>query len=464
MTYLSNKVVLNQNLFTFIWRITMKLTLRAFDWYIISMLFSQTREVGLSYSRIKKIFSVSEYKNFKRLHERINDIISVIPIQNIGIDKIPHIFTFNQNSIIRNNLKQILIGSVFSQKEIDVIVLIIEISMKNLLNMFGINDLKYIYCWETVIEDIVDTLDSIKSSNITYYNKTDKCYISERHLNFEKSESQILCNRFNNPPSNNVIEEENSRIIRIQDVDFIFKKIPKGSFISGARNESGYYLDEIEREVVIDSDYWMLDSLITMRKLLPISSKIPSIRKEFDITIKNFSYSGVHLDMEEMLDLPIDLSRRQSILVCRLLNSFLVEKGEVLGLPSEEQWEYAALAGRQYSEMNCKDYILNNCWVMENIQNSENYPDVRRYPHLKGEKQANPWGLYDMQGNMYEWTSTKYHHPILDDKESFRFKQTYVAKGGSFYDVWNQARTSFRMPMYEFCNVRVGLRPILVAT
>ena len=442
----------------------MKLTLRAFDLYIISMLCSQIRDVGLSYSRIGKVFSVSEYENFRRLHERIEDIISVIPVQNIGIYEIPHIFTFNQNLIIRNNLKKILIESIFSQKEAEIIALVIEISMKNLLTMFGINNLKYIYCWETVIEDIEDTLNSVKSSNKTYFNKNNTFCIPERHLNFEKSESRTLSNIFNNPYNNNVIEEKNIRIIRIQDVDFIFKLIPKGSFISGARNESCYYLDEIEREVVIDSDYWMLDSLITMRKLLPISSKIPSINKEFDITIKNFSYSGVHLDREELLDLPIELSRKQSILVCRLLNSLLVEKGEVLGLPSEEQWEYAALAGRQYSEMNCKDHILNNCWVMENIQNPENYPDVRRYPHLKGEKQANPWGLYDMQGNMYEWMSTRYYHPILDDRESFRFKQTYVAKGGSFYDVWNHARTSFRMPMYEFCTTRVGLRPIITST
>jgi uncharacterized caspase-like protein/formylglycine-generating enzyme required for sulfatase activity len=68
--------------------------------------------------------------------------------------------------------------------------------------------------------------------------------------------------------------------------------------------------------------------------------------------------------------------------------------GKTYRLPSETEWEYACQAGKK-----------------QNYCGSENADDVSWHAgnsghtiHPTGQKQANAWGLYDMGGNVKEWT------------------------------------------------------------
>ena len=65
-------------------------------------------------------------------------------------------------------------------------------------------------------------------------------------------------------------------------------------------------------------------------------------------------------------------------------------------LPSEQQWEYAARAGTN------TPYYTGETITKEqaNWGGDETTP-VRSYP-------PNPWGLYDMLGNVWEWTSSSW--------------------------------------------------------
>lgn len=70
-------------------------------------------------------------------------------------------------------------------------------------------------------------------------------------------------------------------------------------------------------------------------------------------------------------------------------------------LPTEAEWEYAARAGTttEYSfddESKLGDYA----WYLEN-SGDKIHPIGTKYP--------NPWGLYDMYGNVYEWVQDKYY-------------------------------------------------------
>lgn len=76
-------------------------------------------------------------------------------------------------------------------------------------------------------------------------------------------------------------------------------------------------------------------------------------------------------------------------------------------LPTEAEWEHACRAGSttrfwygddlDYSELDRYAWYGWNTW------------DVgEKYPHRVGQKEPNPWGLYDMRGNVWEWCADRY--------------------------------------------------------
>jgi formylglycine-generating enzyme required for sulfatase activity len=65
-------------------------------------------------------------------------------------------------------------------------------------------------------------------------------------------------------------------------------------------------------------------------------------------------------------------------------------------LPTEAEWEYAARAGSMQAQYGSLTSIA---WYMDNSGSAT---------HPVGQRQANAWGLYDMLGNVWEWTHDWY--------------------------------------------------------
>ena len=76
------------------------------------------------------------------------------------------------------------------------------------------------------------------------------------------------------------------------------------------------------------------------------------------------------------------------------------------------------------------------------------YDDRSRVSAPVGSFQPNPWGLYDMHGNVAEWTRSAYQ-PYPYDAHDGRNDDTSggrkVVRGGSWYDRPLRCRSGFRL-------------------
>jgi formylglycine-generating enzyme required for sulfatase activity len=119
------------------------------------------------------------------------------------------------------------------------------------------------------------------------------------------------------------------------------------------------------------------------------------------------------------------------------------KEGRRYRLPTEAQWEYACRAGsRSAFAYGDDDKDLGQYgWYPANSD---------KKAHRVGEKQPNAWGLYDMHGNVWEWTADwyaadYYKQSPKEDPPGPSAGASRVFRGGSFHDDPRCARSAFRL-------------------
>jgi formylglycine-generating enzyme len=96
-------------------------------------------------------------------------------------------------------------------------------------------------------------------------------------------------------------------------------------------------------------------------------------------------------------------------------------------LPTEFEWEYAARAGND-SLLSWAETV-EQAWIQQ-IDKGKTKP--------VGTKKPNPWGIYDMLGNVWEWVEDFYNNDVFADPIPPEKGEVHVLKGGSFIsDVTN---------------------------
>jgi sulfatase modifying factor 1 len=119
--------------------------------------------------------------------------------------------------------------------------------------------------------------------------------------------------------------------------------------------------------------------------------------------------------------------------------------GKELCLPTEVEWEYAARAGTRTA------YWWGDVW--DDTRGNVDVTGKRSWDNAKGTTpvqryRPNPWGLYDVHGNVREWCADVWH-PRRDALEAQPDEDLRVARGGSWFFPPSYARAAYRLWRYR---------------
>jgi formylglycine-generating enzyme required for sulfatase activity len=121
------------------------------------------------------------------------------------------------------------------------------------------------------------------------------------------------------------------------------------------------------------------------------------------------------------------------------------ETGQAYRLPSEAEWEYACRAGTT------KRYSFGDSITPQDANYGES--KLGRTSEV-GAYQANPWGLHDMHGNVWEWVEDDWHDDYRGapndgsawkEAESDSANRRFVVRGGSWVNVPRDCRSAYRV-------------------
>ncbi len=115
--------------------------------------------------------------------------------------------------------------------------------------------------------------------------------------------------------------------------------------------------------------------------------------------VTNAQYRVIHPDHRGDDNRPaVNVSWYQARDYCRSLGQ---TESWVYDLPTEAEWEYAARTGTTtaWSFGDDEEDLGDYAWFRENSENEA---------HEVGTKKPNPWGLYDVHGNVWEWVRDCY--------------------------------------------------------
>ncbi|MGA1029731.1 MAG: formylglycine-generating enzyme family protein [Flavobacteriaceae bacterium] len=233
--------------------------------------------------------------------------------------------------------------------------------------------------------------------------------------------------------------------------------IKGGTFKMGSpKNEAGHFGDEGPQHEVTVDDFWMGQFEVTwdlyslfMQGNIDAAQPTLGPNDEVQVAVDAISratppYTDMSFGMGTEGYPAICMTQLAAVKFCEWLSAMT---GHFYRLPTEAEWEYACRAGTvtAFSFGNDASQLEDYAWLASN--SNEKYQQV-------GQKKPNPWGLYDMHGNVAEWTLDQYA-PTTYRTRGGTTSNPYVVptktyprtvRGGSWVDDPNRLRSAARRP------------------
>jgi len=254
-------------------------------------------------------------------------------------------------------------------------------------------------------------------------------------------------------------------------------KIPAGRFAMGSAVESA--MERPVSEISIDKPFWMGAKEVTLEQYRQFDPDY--LNGVYDMHFKDQVHRGYYMNHMEFPVIRVTWEKANEY--CQWLSKKI---GKRVTLPTESQWEWACRAGSDkpfsYGDLdtdfapyaNLGDVTKKALAVkgvnpkpIKNPGRKENYElkDERfndRSLHLApvGTYKANAWGLFDMHGNVAEWTRSDYKPYPYSGTEGKAEKK--VVRGGSWNDHPARCTSSFRLGFHKWQQLyNTGFRVII---
>jgi formylglycine-generating enzyme required for sulfatase activity len=225
--------------------------------------------------------------------------------------------------------------------------------------------------------------------------------------------------------------------------------IPPGTFMMGSpTNEVGRHdSDGPQTAVTICRGYWTGKSEVTQGEYLPVMGNNPSwFTGDSNRPVDSVTWY-------DATNYCAQLTHRERVAGRIATNS-------VYRLPTEAEWEYACRTwtstrfsyGDDPGYQNLRDYA----WYDGNSEDTT---------HPVGRKLPNPWGLYDMHGNVFEWCQDWWSDTlpggIAVDPQGPAVGFFRVIRGGVWDDAAADCRSACRYSGADYLPFSIGFRVVL---
>jgi sulfatase modifying factor 1 len=193
---------------------------------------------------------------------------------------------------------------------------------------------------------------------------------------------------------------------------------PPGGYVRGEGDSA--------HQVILTKGFYLGKFEVTQEQYEKVMGKNPSQFKGDKLPVEMVSWNDAAAFCEE-------LNKKE-----RILHGWKILRGWKFALPTEAQWEYACRAGTT------TDYS----WGNNITPQFANYGSSGLMKTVEvGSYKANPWGFFDMHGNVGEWTADwygTYPRSSVIDPRGPNDGSTRVIRGGSWPITGAYLRSAYR--------------------